>query len=153
LAGGALKGKIGKSKFTKDRKDKIYIALAAGLDVRASSAAAGIDNATYWRWHKRGESAPEGSAYREFYLNCEAAIAAFSDSNLEFIRQARSDEWRAAAWLQEHRFPNEWGSSRVALPGEQQISIELVLTDGRPALPSSTVEVVDAEGDSPADTA
>jgi transposase len=73
-----------------------------------AARAAGISEATFYRWLQRGENSKSG-IFREF---CEAVKNAEAEAEAELlsfiIEQARSGTWQAAAWILERRHPERW---------------------------------------------
>ncbi len=54
--------------------------------------------------------APEDDPYRHFRAEVERALADAEAAEVALIAQAaRGGDWRAAAWVLGHRFPQRWG--------------------------------------------
>jgi hypothetical protein len=74
-------------------------------------AYAGVHYDTFNKWRARGEKEGSGKYY-DFAVKVEEAIAY---SEIGLVRQVRSkgdDDWRAAAWMLERRFPETWGKNQ-----------------------------------------
>lgn len=94
----------GHDAYTTAKREKMLSTLATGCTYRTACDAAGIPWATWMQWsrkERKGELAdPDVAdlvrAARETYA---AATAAFSAS----VQVAADGDWRAAAWILEHR--------------------------------------------------
>jgi transposase len=75
------------------------ILLSQGVSVVELCDVLGISRATYYRHLKADE---------DFAHQVRRARALVSVDLLRVIQEAR--DWRAAAWLLERRYPDEWGS-------------------------------------------
>lgn len=138
-----------RSKFTPAVRQLIVDGLKAGLPIRHACALAGIDTAQFYRWRTRGETAAEGSTWRQFFLDCEGAQAEMVKGSLAVITQAATDgDWRAAAWKLERRMPEQFGARERPAASSGPVVIELAWPGSpAPALAaaSSTVEVLSGE--------
>ena len=98
------------SKRTPEVEKRIMEALSAGMSRRGASEYGGIDQSTLENWMKR---------YSDF---SEAVVAAEAQCELRAvltIRQAFTDDWKAAAFWLERRRNKEWG---------RQVKVELINT-------------------------
>ena len=96
------------TKLTPDVQEAIVDGINAGLTYRMSCARAGVTHATFYRWLEKGETAKSG-AFREF---CDTVSRAKADSALRLVSQITLQaptDWRAAAFLLERRFPDDYG--------------------------------------------
>ena len=96
------------TKLTPDVQDLIVDGINAGLTFRLTCARVGVHPATFYRWLDTGETANVGR-YREFY---EAVERAKADSALRLVSQITLQapaDWRAAAFMLERRFPDDYG--------------------------------------------
>ncbi len=85
------------TKYTKIRAHNICSNIASGNTLRAAALAEGISEATLHRW--RNEKT-------DFAKMVEQAIGV-SEANL-VQKLTSSEDWRAAAWILERRFPQTW---------------------------------------------
>ena len=97
-----------KTKLTPEVQDLICQAIRAGNYARVAAAYAGITEATYYNWLKRGETAKSG-LYFDFFEAVKKAEADAQTRNVAIIQQAAKKTWQAAAWWLERKFPNDWG--------------------------------------------
>ena len=96
------------TKLTPDVQELIVDGINAGLTYGMSCARAGVDTATFYRWLEKGEVAKSG-VFREF---CDAISRAKADSALRLVSQITLQapaDWRAAAFMLERRFPDDYG--------------------------------------------
>tara|TARA_R100000278_G_scaffold54958_2_gene45753 strand:- start:458 stop:925 length:468 start_codon:yes stop_codon:yes gene_type:complete len=84
-------------KYNQIRVHNICTHISNGNTFRASALAEGISEATFHRWRKEHE---------EFDELVEEAIG-ISEAKL-VNKLAQSEDWRAAAWILERRFPQSW---------------------------------------------
>ena len=104
------------TKLTPEVHEAIVDGINAGLTFRLSCARAGVTPATFYNWLKKGEVAQSG-ALMEFFNAVERAKA---DSALRLISQITLQapaDWRAAAFILERRFPDDYGR-RAELTGK-----------------------------------
>jgi hypothetical protein len=73
-----------------------------GLTYRLAAARAGLHQDTITDWKAKHSDFSE----RLFVAEAEAAQEA-----LDKIRKASDDDWRAAAWILEHRHPADFGKT------------------------------------------
>ena len=98
-------------KRTTERITRIEEALEAGATLQAASAYAGIDPATLRRWRA------DDDALRE---RLERAQLRGEVTLVKFLWVAAENDWRAAAWLLTHRWPNKWSEKRTITIEEKQ---------------------------------
>ncbi|WP_448539831.1 terminase small subunit-like protein [Roseiflexus sp.] len=89
------------TKFTSERADIILDTLRRGASLAAAAAAAGVNPDTVLNWRR---------ARRVFAIAVERAMAEGALRALDAIwTAAESGDWRAAAWLLERRYPEDYG--------------------------------------------
>ena len=104
------------TKLTPEVHEAIVDGINAGLTFRLSCARAGVTSATFYNWLEKGKVAQSG-ALMEFFNAVERAKA---DSALRLISQITLQapaDWRAAAFILERRFPDDYGR-RAELTGK-----------------------------------
>jgi hypothetical protein len=89
-----------KTKYTPERVEVILGAISEGMTYRLAAAAAGISDDTLTIWKARHSDFSE----RLMAVEAEAALKA-----MKRINRAANDDWRAAAWILEHRHPEDYG--------------------------------------------
>jgi hypothetical protein len=117
------------TKLTEQTQRTIVEALEAGAFQDAACEAAGISRATFYGWLKRGRAARDSGGpvdvvdrpFLEFLNAVERARAVAEVDYLRAINAAARTDWRAAAWVLAHGWPDRWG------PGQRGAARE---TDG-----------------------
>jgi len=122
------------SKLTPARVERLHDALRLGLSQQLASHHAGISPRTYRNWMKRGEEAQRGE-YATFFADSQRAVAQGVLALVEAINDAAvAGDWRAAAWLLERRFPQDYARSRVEHgdpdDGPRDIKITEIIVQG-----------------------
>lgn len=97
-----------KSKLTENTQATIVRSLRAGNYVETAAAAAGISKSTLYDWLRRGARAKSG-AHKEFADAVANAQAEGEQSMVAIIAAAAGNQWQAAAWHLERKFPDKWG--------------------------------------------
>jgi len=119
-----MEGTVAKSQ--KHRED-LLDNLRSGMSIVAACALSSVSRSSYYSWIKQDP---------EWAEEAEAAIRFGEAVLVSRISQAGVDDWRAAAWLLERRFPNEWGP-------RQEVSLATT-QDGGAALVVKMIEQTDA---------
>lgn len=100
----------------------ILRALQSGVSVNVACAHAGITRANFNGWMRRAEF-PRQERYAAFSRRVGETLAQLETSFLNMIVEAAADDWKAAAWFLERRFPKRWGKKdmpkTVVLAGGQ----------------------------------
>lgn len=98
------------------RRDAVLELVRQGVHQKVAAVRAGISEATFYAWRKRGMEARSGQ-YREFYDDLQAAL---SLSETTLVLQMRSHARtpgapgvRATQFLLERRFPDRWGERKT----------------------------------------
>jgi hypothetical protein len=76
------------------------------LPIKLACQVAKIDRETYRRWMKRGETGEQ--PYADFAALARKSAADYAADRLAKIHEAAEDDWKAAAWYLERRFPGEF---------------------------------------------
>lgn len=117
------------SKFTPEIRKALIEAIIAGLTYTHACQIVGIDYVTFTLWRTKGsklESADE-EGYFDFFNALTRAETNASTVMMAHIRKAATDDWRAAAWWLERRYPKEYGKQIVEHTGEDGGPIKLRL--------------------------
>lgn len=104
------------SKYTPETADKVCEGIRLGLTYALAAAYAGISWDTLDRWRKRK------TGFAERVAEAEAIGAA---ENMQRIRNGARDDWRAAAWIMEHRHGYS-AKTDLSLSGEVNGAIQIV---------------------------
>lgn len=128
-------------KLTPEIQKRIVTALHAGNYIETAAAYAGISKDTLYRWLKQGARSKTG-VFHAFSVAVEEAMAKSEVRDVILIAKAAVQEWQAAAWRLERKYPDRWGRrERVQMEHsgevvqanrtEYHIRIEQVLSDER----------------------
>jgi len=109
------------TKLTEKMLTEIVLLIRAGNYIETAAAAAGISKNTLYEWLRDGARAKTGLK-RRFRDEVMQALAMSEILDLQTIRDAAKEEWQAAAWRLERRFPDRWrrrDSTVIEVPGEE----------------------------------
>ncbi|MFS8631315.1 MAG: hypothetical protein LOD92_09215, partial [Bacillales bacterium] len=87
-------------------------AIRMGAYIETAAAYAGINKSTLYDWMRRGARAKSGK-YKEFSNAIEKALAESEMRDLAVIAKASQENWQAAAWRLERKFPDRWGRRKA----------------------------------------
>ena len=133
------------TKLNIDTHNKIISAIRAGNYIETAAAYAGINKSTLYDWLKRGEREKQRVAqnprynirksekpYVEFSNAVEKALAEAEVRDVAIIAKAAEEQWQAAAWRLERKFPDRWGRKRLDIEHSGEIGIKIVddINDG-----------------------
>lgn len=99
-------------KLTLDVRDTIVEAVEAGLTYERAAAVAGVHRGTLVEWRNRGTEDLEAGRATVFADLADALTPASARGELELariIREAATDDWRAALAILQARHPERWG--------------------------------------------
>ncbi|SIS88550.1 hypothetical protein [Alicyclobacillus vulcanalis] len=118
------------TKLTPELQKKICDAIRAGAYIETAAAYAGVNKTTLYDWLRRGARSKSG-IYREFSDAIEKALAEAEMRDLLIIGKAAEENWQAAAWRLERKFPERWGrKDRMTVDahhtGEVKMRVEYV---------------------------
>ena len=125
------------SKFTPERRKRILELVREGISQSAAARATGINEATVRGWRRKAEAGgPESRPYVAFIRKLDEARAQNESFLLGMVKAAAPKDWRAAAFLLERRFRDDYGRETrakadlpekvVDLKGRPKAKIELV---------------------------
>lgn len=110
------------TKLDRDIQNDIVIAIRAGNYIETAAAYAGISKNTLYDWLRRGARERERLAnnkrakprkaeqpFVEFSDAVEKALAEAEVRDVALIAKAAAEQWQAAAWRLERKFPTRWG--------------------------------------------
>jgi hypothetical protein len=90
------------SKFTKQRKERIVKAIAAGCTYEMAADYAGISRTTLWGWLRKGEDSND-KVFSTFLNDIKSAEIEGAMVHLGTITTAAAKDWKASAWFLERR--------------------------------------------------
>ena len=110
--------------YTEEVAAQIVGYITGGLYITAACELAGISRQTYYNWQRRGQ---KGEAPYDDFLKRVREAEAKAEARLStHIEKMAADDWRAAAWKLERRFPDKYGV-RSTTKVEVSRSIEKLL--------------------------
>ena len=109
------------------QREIIIEAISSGATVTAAAGAAGCSRRTIARWRQRGELDGASEEERGFLLDYERAEAVAEVRLVQAITTAGAVDWRAAAWMLCHRWPDRWSEKRtIKIEGERNDGAAMV---------------------------
>lgn len=132
------------TKLTLETQNKIIVAIKAGNYIETAAAYAGINKSTLYDWLKRGEREKQrvekNPRYKirkkerpfvGFSNAVEKALAEAEIRDVALIAKAAEEQWHAAAWRLERKFPDRWGRRKldVDVKHSGDLEVEIVLVD------------------------
>lgn len=110
------------TKLTKDIQNRIVSVIQSGNYIETACAYVGINKSTFYDWLKRGarekdrvEKNPRAKVRKsekpfvDFSNAVEKALAHAEIRDVAIIGRAAEENWQAAAWRLERKFPDRWG--------------------------------------------
>jgi transposase len=123
-----------KTKLNHDLIKQIAKMIELGTPNKYVAQAIGVDITTWYKWLQRGERAKSG-IYFDLFVSVKKAEAKAISRNVSIIQKAAIDNWQAAAWWLERRYPEEFGKKNETIlsgKGENgEIRIVKVRADAR----------------------
>lgn len=107
--------------WTPETEEKFLVALRAGNYIQTACALVGVSRVGLYERLKRGARErrrlekprtipdPKFADDAEFSIKVEQALAIAETKDLHTIGKAADEQWTAAAWRLERRFPDRWG--------------------------------------------
>lgn|SRR5215831_1622446 len=98
-------------KLVGETTDKLLSLLRAGSYVDVACDAAGVARRTFYDWWQRGDPSGTDPAFaelREFRARVEQAKADAESRLVAVVASAARENWQAAAWQLERRYPDRW---------------------------------------------
>ena len=90
------------------RQAALLEAIEQGMPLKQAAAIAGMSYDTLNAWQKRGENESAPSEYRQFCQLLRHSQAVAMQVHLSSICDSAKRDWRAAAWMLERRFPEDF---------------------------------------------
>lgn len=121
------------TKLTPEVEDAMVRAILVGASYKTACQYAGISYQTFLNWRKRAGAVKERQGKSRnapsdefdvrligFVDHIKEAEAVAAIKSLVKINGAAKKDWRAAAWMLERRFPNEYGRRRAQSAGQDE---------------------------------
>ncbi len=105
------------TKLTPDVQKRITDGIRLGMTLEHAANFGGISYYTLTKWRKRGEEQKSG-IYRDFVEALEEANGQAVAALLAKVQKAaNNDDWRAATWILERRWPEDYGKQVQQVQG------------------------------------
>jgi len=127
------------TKLTIGVQSQIITVIKAGNYIETAAAYAGISKNTLYDWLKRGEREKQRvnknskakirkleADFVEFSDAIEKALAEAEIRDVTIIAKAAEEQWQAAAWRLERKFPDRWGRRKLDIEHSGEIGIKIV---------------------------
>lgn len=112
------------SKLTPEVQKRITDAIRVGATYELAAQYGGVSYNTFNEWMKAGEAATSGKN-RELYEEVKSAEGAAAVKWLAVIDRASIEQWQAAAWKLERRYPHAYGRSVTEVTGKNGGPVEV----------------------------
>jgi transposase-like protein len=110
------------TKLTPEIQEKICRLIAStGCTVEGAAAAVDLDARTIYDWRSRGLVEQSGR-FHQFSQALMRARAKSEATLVASIATAAKGDWRAAAWLLERRFPDQYGNRLTLIKRLEQMT-------------------------------
>ncbi|MBL9179715.1 MAG: hypothetical protein JNM65_16755 [Verrucomicrobiaceae bacterium] len=94
------------------RQAALLEAIEQGMPLKQAAAVAGMSYDTLNHWQKRGENESAPPEYCQFYQQLRRSQAIAMQVHVSSICDAAKRDWRAAAWMLERRFPEDFARTQ-----------------------------------------
>lgn len=112
------------------RQAALLNAIEQGMPLKQAAAMAGMSYDTLNAWQKRGENESAPEQFRQFCQLLRHSQAVAMQVHLSSICDSAKRDWRAAAWMLERRFPEDFA---------RQQQLEHSVSDRKPWMPDPEV--------------
>lgn len=103
--------------FNPTRQAALLEAIEQGMPLKQAAAVAGMSYDTLNHWQKRGENESAPPEYCQFYQLLRRSQAVAMQVHLSSICDAAKRDWRAAAWMLERRYPEDFARQQIEHTG------------------------------------
>jgi transposase len=117
------------TKLDADVAKRITDLVRVGNYVETAAAAAGVHKVTLHRWLRRGRE-EESGPYHDLFEALEKAQGESESRDVALLAKAAAEDWQAAAWRLERRFPRKYGA-RVQMSVQEELSDFLNRLEGQ----------------------
>lgn len=112
------------------RQAALLEAIEQGMPLKQAAAVAGMSYDTLNHWQKRGENESAPEEYRQFCQLLRRSQAVAMQVHVSSISDAAKRDWRAAAWMLERRFPEDFA---------RQQQLEQNVANAKPWMPDPDI--------------
>lgn len=133
------------SKFTDDVKARIVKGIKLGMSYELAAQYGGVTYETFNEWRKQGQADGQGPFF-DFSEDIAKAEADGLANWLQKIEDASDEEWQAAAWKAERRYPHLYGRRVQEHTGKDGGALIVRIVRGE-SYDSPNVNIQNDEGD------
>ena len=108
------------------RQAALLEAIEQGMPLKQAAAVAGMSYDTLNNWQNRGENESAPEKFRQFCQLLRHSQAVAMQVHVSSINEAAKRDWRAAAWMLERRFPEDFARHQ---------QLEHSVSDAKPWMP------------------
>lgn len=139
--------------------NELLTALKSGVYLSTACEYAGVNYNTVNTWIRKGrqlvtryeietwDTTPAEDTLMELALEIDKAQAGVEIAGIATIKKAQNTDWRAAAWLLEHRFPSRW-SERKEIHHKVDVDVSVKRENVTAALEELQAKLAEIEGGS-----
>jgi transposase-like protein len=98
---------MNRTAFTPEIKERMLQGFRLGNYVHTVCASVGITKETFYQWMKKARSGDK--KFAPFARKVAEALSIAEMRDLATIQKASAEQWQAAAWRLERRYPHRWG--------------------------------------------
>jgi hypothetical protein len=120
--------------LTEPLQKKICALLAEGSAIKPACIVCGVSERVYYNWQDRGRAGEE--PFSRFFSAVTRARETHKANLIKRIVEAAKADWKAASWLLERQFANEFGRSEP-----REVVIERVIAQPPPPPEQTTKKV------------
>ena len=115
-------------KLTPELTEKFCVLVRQGVTQECAAWSCGVDDATIWKWKRRGQIEESGK-YRDFWQAYQKAEGDCEVLALSVINKAAKDgDWRAMAWRLERLRPDKYGQKiNITYEERQKLAVDLIV--------------------------
>jgi hypothetical protein len=118
------------SKLTPELQAEIILLIKMGNFVEVACETVGINKSTFYDWMKKGKNSNHPkNKYRKFQEAVEQAMAWSEARDVAIITKLSKENWRAAAFRLERKYPKKWGKKKY-----EDFDLDIKGLDENPAI-------------------
>lgn len=118
------------SKLTRELLQRVVAAIRVGNRIDVAAKANGVHPDTLMLWMRKGREATRG-LYHDLAVGVDRAVAESEMRDLGVVDAASAEQWQAAAWKLERRYPEHYGR-RMRHEGQVDVRHEHVIRADAP---------------------
>lgn len=116
------------TKLTPKIREEFVKHFKAGEYTETACKLVGVSKSTYYSWIKKADESTRSTKYSKFRDEVRKAQAYDEVRNVCLIAKAAKKNWKAAAWILEHRFSERWAKPKYR-NGNLKVKCKPTLSD------------------------